>query len=101
MRSITEHYVLRDNKTGAVIPHATVIITDETNGDTHEIETDADGVYFLPVPYGGEYTITFTQKFVINGAERVDHVHATSGTDNHVTGGEVVPAHITAVGVVL
>ncbi|WP_307473063.1 DUF7601 domain-containing protein [Paenibacillus harenae] len=93
--------VLRDNTTGEVIPNATVVITDETNGEKHTITTDAAGAYFLPVAYGGDYTISFTKKIKINGIDESITFTQKAEVDSNVKGGELVPADITAVGVVL
>ncbi|WP_028608613.1 DUF7601 domain-containing protein [Paenibacillus harenae] len=93
--------VLRDNTTGEVIPNATVVVTNETNGEKHTITTDAAGWYFLPVPYGGDYTISFTKTIEINGAHESIVFTQKAQVDSNVKGGELVPAHITAVGVVL
>ncbi|WP_164827630.1 DUF7601 domain-containing protein [Paenibacillus ehimensis] len=93
--------VLRDNTTGEVIPNATVVITNEANGEKHTITTDAAGAYFLPVPYGGEYTISFTKQIKVNGVDESITFTQKADVDSNVKGGELVPAHITAVGVVL
>ncbi|MBB6733191.1 DUF7601 domain-containing protein [Cohnella zeiphila] len=93
--------VLRDNTTGEVIPNAPIVITDETNGDKYMITTDIDGAYFLPVPYGGDYTISFTKNIKVNGVDEPITFTQKAEVDNDVKGGEVVPADITAVGVVL
>ncbi|MFD1954569.1 carboxypeptidase regulatory-like domain-containing protein [Paenibacillus thailandensis] len=93
--------VLRDNTTGEVIPNATIIVTNETSGEKHTITTDAEGAYFLPVPYGGDYTISFTQTIRINGVDESITFTQKAEVDNNVKGGELVPAEITAVGVVL
>ncbi|MGM1022426.1 MAG: DUF7601 domain-containing protein [Bacillota bacterium] len=93
--------VLQDNTTGKVIPNATVVITNEANGEKHEITTDAAGAYFHPVPYGGDYTISFTKKIKVNGVDESITFTQKAEVDSDVKGGELVPAHITAVGVVL
>ncbi|ASR49805.1 hypothetical protein B4V02_25590 [Paenibacillus kribbensis] len=93
--------VLRDNTTGEVIPNATVVITDEKNGEKHEITTDANGAYFHPVEYGGDYTISFTKQIKVNGTDESITFTQKAEVDGEVKGGELVPAHITAVGVVL
>ncbi|WP_458120666.1 DUF7601 domain-containing protein [Paenibacillus sp. Z6-24] len=93
--------VLRDNTTGAVIPNAAIVITNDTTGEQHSITTDADGVYFLPVAYGGDYTISFTKQIRINGTEESITFTQKAEVDGDAKGGELVPANITAVGVVL
>ncbi|MEK8130815.1 DUF5979 domain-containing protein, partial [Paenibacillus filicis] len=93
--------VLRDNTTGEVIPNATIVITNDTNGEKHTITTDAAGAYFLPVAYGGDYTISFPKKIKINGVDESITFTQKAVVDSNVKGGEVVPAHITAVGIVL
>ncbi|WP_178023678.1 carboxypeptidase regulatory-like domain-containing protein [uncultured Paenibacillus sp.] len=93
--------VLRDNTTGEVIPNATLVITDKTNGNEQEITTDANGAYFHPVPYGGEYTISFTKQIKVNGVDQPITFTQKAQVDGDVKGGELVPADITAVGVVL
>ncbi|WP_063182357.1 carboxypeptidase regulatory-like domain-containing protein [Paenibacillus elgii] len=93
--------VLRDNTTGEVIPNATVVITNEANGEKQTITTDAAGAYFLPVAYGGDYTISFTKKIKMNGVDESITFTQKAEVDSNVKGGELVPAHITAVGVVL
>ncbi|WP_415839672.1 carboxypeptidase regulatory-like domain-containing protein, partial [Paenibacillus tarimensis] len=93
--------VLRDNTTGAVIPDAAVVVTNETTGEKQTIMTDADGVYFQPVAYGGDYTISFSRVVKINGKDETITFTQKAEVDSKVKGGEVVPAKITAVGVVL
>ncbi|MGE6229964.1 DUF7601 domain-containing protein [Paenibacillus chitinolyticus] len=91
--------VLRDNTTGEVIPNAAVVVTNEASGEKYMIKTDAAGVYFQPVPYGGDYTISFLKK--INGVDESITFTQKAEVDSNVKGGELVPAHIRAVGVVL
>lgn len=93
--------VLRDNETGEVIPNATIVITDKTNGKEHEIKTDADGAYFYPVLYGGDYTISYTKLIEVGGVEQPITFTQKAQVEGDVKGGELVPADITAVGVVL
>ena len=93
--------VLRDNETGEVIPNATIVITDKTNGKEHEITTDAVGAYFYPVLYGGDYTISYTKLIEVGGVEQPITFTQKAQVEGDVKGGELVPADITAVGVVL
>ncbi|GIO43834.1 DUF7601 domain-containing protein [Paenibacillus apis] len=93
--------VLRDNTTGEVIPNAPLVITDKTNGNEQEITTDANGAYFHPVPYGGDYTISYTKLIQVNGVDQPITFTQKAQVDGNVKGGELVPADITAVGVVL
>lgn len=91
--------VLRDNETGEVLPNERIVITDKTNGNEQEIMTDDQGGYFHPVRYGGDYTISFTTK-IKDTNESITFTQKAE-VDGNVKGGELVPAHITAVGVVL
>ncbi|MEF2966571.1 SpaA isopeptide-forming pilin-related protein [Paenibacillus sp. M1] len=93
--------VLRDNETGEVIPNATIVITDKTNGNEQVITTDAYGAYFHPVTYGGDYTISYTKMINVNGVEKPFIFTQKAYVDGDVKGGKLIPADITAVGVVL
>jgi|GEM_PF-658758 len=93
--------VLRDNLTGKEIPNADIVVTNDVTGETHTITTDSVGAYFHPVPYGGEYTISYTKKVKINGVDEPITFKQKAELDSNVDGGERVPAHITAVGIVL
>ncbi|WP_268626195.1 DUF7601 domain-containing protein [Paenibacillus alvei] len=93
--------VLRDNTTGKVIPNATVTVKNDDTNEEHTITTDENGVYFLPVPPGGSYTISYTQQYNINGTPTPVTFTQKAEIDSGVTGGQPIPAEITAVGIVL
>ncbi|WP_152394206.1 DUF7601 domain-containing protein [Paenibacillus guangzhouensis] len=93
--------VLRDNTTGKVIPNATVTVKNDDTKEEHTITTDENGVYFLPVPPGGSYTVSYTQQYNINGTPTPVTFTQKAEIDSGVTGGQPVPAEITAVGIVL
>src|SRR5579884_4515601 len=42
---------------GAVIPSATVIVTNEQTGETHTLKTDSAGLYSLPALPPGSYKV--------------------------------------------
>ncbi|KEQ21783.1 hypothetical protein ET33_33625 [Paenibacillus tyrfis] len=93
--------VLRDNTTGKVIPNATVTVKNNDTNEDHTITTDQNGAYFLPVPPGGSYTVSYTREFSINGTPMPVTFTQKAEIDNGVTEGKPVPAEITAVGIVL
>jgi hypothetical protein len=45
------------DETGAVIPAATVIVTNESNGEIHKTTTNADGYYVFPQLFVARYSV--------------------------------------------
>ncbi len=95
--------VLRDNNTGKVIPNAVIVIKNVGTGEEQTITTDTDGYYYHPVKRDEEYTITYTRLIEIGGTSKpipFTQKAVIEGTDP-TTEGNLIPAEITAVGIVL
>ncbi|MFC4307175.1 DUF7601 domain-containing protein [Cohnella boryungensis] len=95
--------VLRDNATGQIIPDADIIVKNVKTGDEHYIKTDGEGKYYHPVQRDEEYTITYNRMIAIGGVLTpvpFRQKGIIEGTDPTIEG-NLIPAEITAVGIVL
>ncbi|BFH66711.1 hypothetical protein J27TS7_38960 [Paenibacillus dendritiformis] len=95
--------VLRDNNTGLVIPNAVIIVKNVKTGEEQTITTDSEGKYYHPVQRDEEYTISYSKMVDIDGIStpvpftQKAYIEGTNPT----TEGNLIPAEITAVGIVL
>jgi len=95
--------ILRDNSTGKAIPNAAIVIKNVGTGEEVTIATDSEGKYYHPVQRDEEYTITYTRMIPIGGtAKSIPFTQKAiiENTDT-TTEGNLIPAKITAVGIVL
>ncbi|TCZ72148.1 hypothetical protein E0485_22395, partial [Paenibacillus albiflavus] len=95
--------VLRDNTTGEVIPNAIINVKNVKTGEEQTITTDTEGKYYHPVQRDEEYTITYNKMIDIGGV--LTSIPFTQraiieSTDSTIEG-NLIPAEITAVGIVL
>ncbi|WP_313373263.1 DUF7601 domain-containing protein, partial [Lysinibacillus pakistanensis] len=95
--------VLRDNETGLVIPNVAITVKNVKTGEVHTITTDSEGKYYHPVQQDEEYTITYTRMVDIGGVQTpIPFTQKAFIEDNNPTiEGNLIPAEITAVGIVL
>lgn len=93
--------ILRDNTTDEVIPNAKVNVKNMETGQIQTITTDENGAYFLPVSRDQKYTVSFVQMVDVSGVKTPITFTQNAKIDSDVSEGEIVPAEITAVGVVL
>ena len=95
--------VLRNNTTGEIIPNADIIVKNVKTGDEEIITTDKDGKYYHPIQRDEEYTITYEKMVNVGGIPTpVPFTQKAIIEDtNPTTEGELIPAEITAVGIVL
>ncbi len=95
--------VLRDNQTGQIIPDADIIVKNVKTDEEYRIKTDGAGRYYQPVQRDEEYTITYTKMIPIGGVPTpVPFTQKGIIEDNDpTTEGNLIPAEITAVGIVL
>lgn len=95
--------ILRDNTTGEVIPNAELTITNKKTGEPVTIRTDGSGAYYHPVKRDEEYTITYNKMVNIGGElKSIPFTQkAVIEKSDSTTEGNLVPAEITAVGIVL
>jgi len=95
--------VLRDNETRKVLPYKEIVVKNVATGEEETITTDSEGRYYHLVQQGEEYTITYKHPVNIGGVETLvpfTQKAIIEGTDNPIEG-NLVPAEITAVGIVL
>ncbi|WP_337988255.1 DUF7601 domain-containing protein [Lysinibacillus macroides] len=95
--------VLRNNETGEVIPNAEIVVKNEETGEEETITTDSEGRYYHPVQRDEKYTITYTRIIPIGGVPTpIPFTQKAIIEDTDVTTeGDLIPAEITAVGIVL
>ena len=95
--------VLRDNTTGKIISDADIIVKNVKTGEEFFIKTDSEGKYYHPVQRDEEYTITYSKMIPIGGVlTPVPFTQKGIIEDNDpTTEGNLIPAEITAVGIVL
>ena len=95
--------VLRNNETGEVIPNAEITVKNEGTGEEETITTDSEGRYYHPVQRDEKYTITYKRMIPIGGVLTpipFEQKAVIEGTDV-TTEGDLIPAEITAVGIIL
>ena len=95
--------VLRDNETRKVLPFKEIVVKNVATGEEETITTDSEGRYYHLVQQGEEYTITYKHPVNIGGIQTLvpfTQKAIIEGTDNPIEG-NLVPAEITAVGIVL
>ncbi|MGE7114035.1 DUF7601 domain-containing protein [Lysinibacillus sp. NPDC047702] len=95
--------VLRDNETRKVLPYKEIVVKNVATGEEETITTDSEGRYYHLVQQGEEYTITYKHPVTIGGVQTLvpfTQKAIIEGTDNPIEG-NLVPAEITAVGIVL
>jgi len=92
--------VLRDNKTGEVIPNASITVTNLKTAEKQTIQTNEKGEYFVPAEADTDYTITYTKVYTVGGKDVPIEFTQKANVDGSVKD-ETVPADITAVGIVL
>lgn len=95
--------ILRDNATGQVIPNADIVVKNVKTGDEYYIQTDDQGKYYHLVQRDEEYTITYNRMIEIGGVPTpvpFTQKGIIEDTDP-TTEGNLIPAEITAVGIVL
>jgi hypothetical protein len=62
---------------GAVVPSATVVLTNEATGEAHQVRTDAQGHYTVPSLTAGDYTLSVEVK----GFKKYVSTHNTLGAN--------------------
>lgn len=96
--------VLRDNETGLVIPDAEIQVKNVKTGEVTVIKTDEEGRYYHLVQRDEEYTITYNRTIMINGVPTsipFTQKAFIEDKDAAPVEGNLIPAEITAVGIVL
>lgn len=96
--------VLRDNETGLVIPNAEIQVKNVKTGEVTIIKTDEEGRYYHLVQRDEEYTITYNRTIMINGVPTsipFTQKAFIEDKDAAPVEGNLIPAEITAVGIVL
>ncbi|WP_366292108.1 SpaA isopeptide-forming pilin-related protein [Paenibacillus sp. AN1007] len=92
--------VLRDNNTGEVIPNASITVTDLKTREELQIKTNEKGEYAVPAAADTDYTITYTKLYRVGGKDVPVKFTQKANVNSSVIE-EIVPADITAVGIIL
>ncbi|WP_315370922.1 carboxypeptidase regulatory-like domain-containing protein [Paenibacillus xylanexedens] len=92
--------VLRNNKTGEVIPNAPITVTDLKTGEEIQTQTNEKGEYSIPAVADTDYTIRYTKMYRVGGKDVPVEFTQKANVNSSVTD-ETVPADITAVGIIL
>uniref|UniRef100_UPI000D2F7F97 DUF7601 domain-containing protein n=1 Tax=Metasolibacillus meyeri TaxID=1071052 RepID=UPI000D2F7F97 len=95
--------VLRNNETREIIPNAEIVVRNLKTGEEEIITTDSEGRYYHPVQRDEEYTITYIRMINIGGVPTpIPFTQKAFIEDTDVTTeGDLIPAEIAAVGIVL
>ncbi|WP_342471715.1 SpaA isopeptide-forming pilin-related protein [Metasolibacillus sp. FSL H7-0170] len=95
--------VLRNNETREIIPNVEIVVRNVKTGEEETITTDSEGRYYHPVQRDEEYTITYIRMMNIGGVQTpipFTQKAFIEDTDT-TTEGDLIPAEIAAVGIVL